>query len=105
VLQASQAQKGFARDGSPLAVSAGMDSGVVRNKISEIAGAIIGDTDEIEADTPLMEAGLTSNSAVLLRDELSKDLPGISLPPTLIFDYPSIQAISEFVLEKSKKLK
>ena len=47
------------------------------------------------------EAGLTSNTAVLLRDELGKDLPGISLPPTLIFDYPSVSAIADFVMEKA----
>lgn len=66
---------------------------------------IIGDAEDIEADTPLMQAGLTSNTAVLLRDELGRDLPGINLPPTLIFDYPSIQAMADFILEKSKMLK
>jgi len=93
------------REGAPLELSAGMDPAIIRNKVAELAGAIIGDTEDLEVDTPLMEAGLTSNSAVLLRDELSKDLPGISLPPTLIFDYPSIAAISEFVVEGSKRLK
>merc|ERR1712066_1046205 len=56
------------RDGSPLELSAGMDPAIIRTKITELAGQIIGDADEFEADTPLMEAGLTSNSAVLLRD-------------------------------------
>jgi acyl carrier protein len=93
------------RTASPLKMSAGMDIAVVKTKIQEVASSIIGDTDDIEADTPLMEAGLTSNSAVLLRDELTKDLPGIPLPPTLIFDYPSIQAISDYVVEKSQNMK
>mmetsp|Transcript_47659 Transcript_47659/g.107262 ORF Transcript_47659/g.107262 Transcript_47659/m.107262 type:complete len:127 (+) Transcript_47659:3-383(+) len=96
----------FQRDGSsPLDLSSGMDPAIIRNKVQELAGAIIGDTEDLELDTPLMEAGLTSNSAVLLRDELSKDLPGISLPPTLIFDYPSVATITEFVVEASKKMK
>eukprot|EP00420_Gonyaulax_spinifera_P006298 CAMPEP_0197943864 /NCGR_PEP_ID=MMETSP1439-20131203/125123_1 /TAXON_ID=66791 /ORGANISM="Gonyaulax spinifera, Strain CCMP409" /LENGTH=697 /DNA_ID=CAMNT_0043567119 /DNA_START=63 /DNA_END=2157 /DNA_ORIENTATION=+ len=96
----------FQRDGaSPLDLSSGMDPAIIRGKVQELAGAIIGDTEDLEADTPLMEAGLTSNSAVLLRDELSKDLPGISLPPTLIFDYPSVATITEFVVEASKKMK
>merc|ERR1719343_671038 len=93
------------RTASPLQMTKGMDIAVVKNKIQEVATAIIGDADDIEADTPLMEAGLTSNSAVLLRDELTKDLPGINLPPTLIFDYPSVQAISDFVVDASKKIK
>lgn len=96
----------FKRDGaSPLQVSAGMDAGVVQSKIRELAAQIIGDSEDIDLDTPLLEAGLTSNTAVILRDELTKDLPGIGLPPTLIFDYPSVGAISEYILEKSKSLK
>merc|ERR1712217_853591 len=93
------------REGAPLAVGAGMDRSVVQNKVMELAGAIIGDTEDMEMDTPLMEAGLTSNSAVLLRDELSKDIPAISMPPTLIFDYPSVAAISDYIIDKSKSLK
>merc|ERR1712066_667389 len=84
------------RTGSPLAMSAGMDPTVIRNKVMETAVQIIGDAEDIEADTPLMQVGLTSNTAVLLRDELGRDLPGINLPPTLIFDYPSIQSMADF---------
>lgn len=90
-----------AREGSPLTVSAGMDAGIVRQKILDIATQIIGDEEGIDADMPLMQAGLTSNTAVLLRDELSRDLPGVNLPPTLMFDYPSIAAIADFVVEKA----
>lgn len=91
------------RDGSKIMVSAGMDAAVIRAKILEIATQIIGEDDEgIDADMPLMQAGLTSNTAVLLRDELSKDLPGVNLPPTLMFDYPSISAIADFVVERAK---
>merc|ERR1719327_987851 len=92
-----------AREGSPLTVTAGMDTGIIRSKILEIATQIIGDEEEpIDADMPLMQAGLTSNTAVLLRDELNKDLPGVDLPPTLMFDYPSIAAIADFVVERAK---
>merc|ERR1711879_576698 len=90
-----------AREGSPLTVSAGMDAGIVRQKILDIATQISGDEEGIDADMPLMQAGLTSNTAVLLRDELSRDLPGVNLPPTLMFDYPSIAAIADFVVEKA----
>mmetsp|Transcript_84181 Transcript_84181/g.271482 ORF Transcript_84181/g.271482 Transcript_84181/m.271482 type:complete len:366 (-) Transcript_84181:105-1202(-) len=93
----------FKRTGaSPLQVSAGMDVAVIRKKISELAMAIIGDGEDVEVDTPLLEAGLTSNTAVVLRDELSKDLPGIKLPPTLIFDYPSISSMADYVVEQAR---
>lgn len=85
-----------------LDLAAGVEMETVRAKIFDTVANIIGDEEEdIEADTPLMQAGLTSNTAVLLRDELSNDIPGINLPPTLIFDYPSINSIAEFVVEKS----
>lgn len=72
-------------------------------KVKEVAMGLIGDGEDIEVDTPLMEAGLTSSTAVILKDELSEEMPGIKLPPTLIFDYPSISAIAEFVMEQVKK--
>mmetsp|Transcript_54499 Transcript_54499/g.129937 ORF Transcript_54499/g.129937 Transcript_54499/m.129937 type:complete len:527 (+) Transcript_54499:82-1662(+) len=83
-----------------LGLSSGLDPKVLQSKILELAVAIIGE-DDVEADTPLMDSGLTSNTAVLLRDTLSKELVGISLPPTLIFDYPSVSAITEFIAVKS----
>merc|ERR550532_2365418 len=89
--------------GPALDVSAGLELGVVKSKVLEIAARITGAEDgEIEADTPLMEAGLTSNSAILLRDELSQELPGITLPVTLVFDYPSIAAMAELIVDSSK---
>lgn len=84
-----------------LQVTAGMDASIVSAKILDIAKQIIGDEDDIEVDMPLMQAGLTSNTAVLLRDEMAKDLPGVNLPPTLMFDYPSIAAIADFVVERA----
>ncbi|CAK9088032.1 Eukaryotic translation initiation factor isoform 4G-2 [Durusdinium trenchii] len=73
---------------------------LVKKKILEVALSLTGAAeDEIEVDTPLMEAGLTSSMAVGLSDELKKDLPGINLPVTLVFDYPSISAMAELILE------
>lgn len=90
------------RDGSALDLSKALDPGVLKAKITEIAIAIIGDDEEFDDDTPLMEAGLTSNTAVIFRDELSKDLPGVKLPPTMLFDYPTVGAMAEFILESSQ---
>merc|ERR1712151_587310 len=89
--------------GPALDLSAGLDLAVIKGKVMEIAQRITGaEEGEIEADTPLMEAGLTSNSAILLRDELSQELPGVTLPVTLVFDYPSIAAMSELIVDSSK---
>jgi tetratricopeptide (TPR) repeat protein len=88
------------KKGDALHVTAGMDAAPIRAKILEIATQIIGDDEGIDGDMPLMQAGLTSNTAVLLRDELNSSLPGVNLPPTLMFDYPSISAIADFIVEK-----
>merc|ERR1712039_783468 len=88
--------------GAALDMSKGLDTAMVKNKVLEISLRITGAEDgEIEFDTPLMEAGLTSNSAILLRDELSQELPGINLPVTLVFDYPSIGAMTDLVTTQS----
>merc|ERR1711972_25850 len=90
--------------GPALDVKSGLSLDVVKSKVLEIAMRITGaDDDEIQADTPLMEAGLTSNSAILMRDELTQELPGINLPVTLIFDYPSVTAMVELIMESSAK--
>lgn len=92
------------REASPLELKAGMDVATIKSKVTQVASIIMGGEDDFEADTPLMEAGLTSNTAMVLRDELSKDLPGIKLPMTLSFDYPSVQAIADFVMDQSKMI-
>jgi len=85
--------------GPALDVKAGLSIEVVTNKVKDIALRITGaDDGEIEADTPLMEAGLTSNSAILMRDEISQALPGVQLPVTLVFDYPSVSAMTELIM-------
>lgn len=92
--------------GAALDMSAGLDLVAVKGKVLEIASRITGaDDGEIELDTPLMEAGLTSNSAILMRDELAQELPGVSLPVTLVFDYPSVGAMADLILESSNKKK
>jgi hypothetical protein len=86
-----------------LDLSGGVDPAMVKNQIMECAKGLIGYDEDIEFDAPLMESGLTSNTAVLLRDALTQQLPGISLPVTLVFDYPSIESMTELVMEKSAK--
>ena len=59
--------------------------------VQHIVGSSVGLHD------PLVAAGLDSLGAVELRNDLSKRL-GYSLPGTLVFDYPSIDAISNYVI-------
>merc|ERR1712028_143234 len=40
---------------------------IIAAKVKEVALAIIGDGEDMDLDTPLMEAGLTSSTAVVLK--------------------------------------
>jgi acyl carrier protein len=50
----------------------------------------------VDANQPLMEAGLDSLGAVDLRTALGARF-GIELPATVTFDYPSISALASFI--------
>ncbi|QDZ22815.1 polyketide synthase [Chloropicon primus] len=65
--------------------------------ISQIKGAfedIVG--VEADVDSPLIESGMDSLGAVEFRSNLSQ-MFGLELPPTLVFDYPTIQEIARFL--------
>merc|ERR1712242_240767 len=101
--QASAAAPGYEAKLAKLDIGAGLSPDILRNQISEVAKGLIGFDEDIEIDMPLMESGLTSNTAVLLRDALTQQLPGISLPVTLVFDYPSISAMTDLIIENAEK--
>ena len=65
--------------------------GMLQTIASEVAGG-----GQVEVDTPLMEAGMDSLSAVEFRNRFTSKVPGVNLPNTLIFDYPTIASISQF---------
>ncbi|CAK8994672.1 unnamed protein product [Durusdinium trenchii] len=76
-----------------------LDVEVLRDVVQLFVKVLIGSDDPIDPERPLMEMGLTSHLAVVLRDHLAKVLPGLSppLPVTLIYDYPSITSITQLV--------
>ena len=51
---------------------------------------------DIDINTPLMEAGLDSLGVVELRNTISSSV-GVQLPSTVILDYPSINALTVFI--------
>merc|ERR1712224_930753 len=63
------------REGGSALDLANISEEVIAGKVKEIALGIIGEGDELDLDTPLMEAGLTSSTAVLLKDEVNEDIP------------------------------
>lgn len=68
------------------------------NIVQEVVGY---DMDFLEDDLPLMQAGIASRQAVTLRAALEDELKGISFPATVVFDFPSISNIREYILDRA----
>jgi acyl transferase domain-containing protein/acyl carrier protein len=58
---------------------------------------------DIPPSKPFMEAGLDSLTAVELRNELGS-LFSVTMPATVIFDYPTIDALAGFVASKQQSV-
>jgi len=69
----------------------------VRAMVQETA-MNVNDGDMIEMDSSLMESGIDSLGAITFRNELQKK-SGLMLKGTLMFDYPSMGAIADYIIE------
>ena len=71
---------------------------------SHVARILRLDASQVENDHRLMDIGVDSLMAVELRNRLNKGL-GLegNLPATLIFDYPTVQAIAQYLVKNILK--
>lgn len=74
--------------------------------IAEVAKKLDLKINEIDVREDLINYGLNSMEAISISAELEKML-GIQLSPTLVWDYPNIEQLSQQLFEeiKAKKLK
>ncbi|MFP6707988.1 MAG: acyl carrier protein, partial [Alphaproteobacteria bacterium] len=63
----------------------------------ELAGAA---SEALDAETPLMEAGVDSLAATELSSRL-RSLTGVALSPTLVFEQPTPRAVATHLLEQA----
>lgn len=68
----------------------------VKDAIMQVIGS------EIDDDEPLMAAGLDSLGSVEFSNVLAQKL-SMQMPGTLIFDYPSIRAVSDYLTQQMPK--
>ncbi|CAE7791375.1 pikAII [Symbiodinium sp. CCMP2592] len=54
-------------------------------------------------DSPLMEAGMDSLSSVEFRNQVRNLVPGINLPASMVFDYPNLKSMTDFIHSKTSE--
>ncbi|CAK9056190.1 Phenolphthiocerol/phthiocerol polyketide synthase subunit C ((Phenol)carboxyphthiodiolenone synthase subunit C) (Beta-ketoacyl-acyl-carrier-protein synthase I) (Phthiocerol synthesis polyketide synthase type I PpsC) [Durusdinium trenchii] len=72
-----------------------VDKASLKQMLQQIASEVAGG-GAIDSETPLMDSGMDSLSAVEFRNRFTGKMPGVNLPNTLIFDYPTISSIADF---------
>jgi len=74
-------------------------SGILLEVIREFAGKVMGyeASQQVNVREPLMDQGFDSLMAVELRNRLSQII-GKTLPVSLLFDYPTLEKIRDFIL-------
>jgi len=88
--------------GGPAAIAIpSLDPQMVMDKVTDVAKMATAG-DDMDLDSPLMDLGMDSLSSVAFRNSLMAEFQGLSLPASLMFDYPNIRLISEEILEVSK---
>merc|ERR1712032_1427096 len=79
----------------------GMDLATAQAMAKEVAIQAIGGEEEVDMDSPLMDIGLDSLAAIAFREQLIST-SGLNVPTSLVFDYPSLTAIADLLVETSK---
>ncbi|CEM32068.1 unnamed protein product [Vitrella brassicaformis CCMP3155] len=68
----------------------------IHTAVVDEAATVLGMTEAPPLDSPLQELGIDSLGAVEFRNALSSKI-GVKLPATTLFDYPTLNAIIDFI--------
>lgn len=75
----------------------GLNPNDVKIKLRDMVRELIAN-DTVEIDTPLMDSGVDSLSSVQFRNDVAKEFQ-TNLPASLIFDYPNLGSLTEYLVE------
>merc|ERR1712217_909054 len=106
IADAAPAQPAEVETTPPAEIAAAPRKGIDPDKARAMAKSVALDAigtaeEEVDFDSPLMDIGLDSLAAISFREALV-DQFGMNLPTSLVFDYPSLNAIADFMVEESK---
>merc|ERR1712157_547526 len=79
----------------------GLDPDYVRKQLMVFVKDVMATDDELELDSPFMEAGMDSLSSVSLMSMVAKEFQ-MALSPSLVFDFPTVRALEDHLVEESK---
>merc|ERR1712226_1162885 len=86
-----------------VAKAKGLDPDFVRKQLMHFVKDVMATDDELELDSPFMEAGMDSLSSVSLMIMVAKEFH-MALSPSLVFDFPTVRALEGHLVEESKNM-
>lgn len=88
---------------APGARSAGLDPNIIRGKLMQHVRSVLTQDGDVDGDTPLMDMGLDSLSAMDLQNLIASSFPFSGPSSTILFDYPTIRELTANLVEQSKE--
>jgi len=90
-----------AASSAAVAVATGPTREFIMEGLRNLSKNVVG--DDIDMDSPLMEAGMDSLSSVEFRNQVRNLVPGINLPASMVFDYPNLKSMTDFIHSKTSE--
>jgi len=79
----------------------GLDPVYVRKQLAAMVKDAISSDEELELDSPFMDAGMDSLSSVALMSMVAKEFQ-MALSPSLVFDFPTLRAMEDHLVAESQ---
>mmetsp|Transcript_18052 Transcript_18052/g.36385 ORF Transcript_18052/g.36385 Transcript_18052/m.36385 type:complete len:82 (-) Transcript_18052:184-429(-) len=71
----------------------------MKHHIMSMVQNMVGSSDGVDGDTPLMDSGVDSLASVELRTQMQSEFR-VNLPSTVMFNYPTISGMTDFLIEE-----
>lgn len=81
---------------SQMETSSGTRTNLVLDRVRRMSESL-GLEEDVEVDAGLMQSGINSSMAIKLRTLLASHYPSVKVPSTLVFDYPSLMDVANFI--------